>query len=90
MYQNEFLTVLNLRVLAPLSRLAFIVVAWLVSGWISKSSEFADDGSAVEAGLSVVAWIGSEWFSKSAELAGISAVEIGFDFRSLACIGMNV
>ena len=40
--------------------------------------------------LSVVAWIGSEWFSKSAELAGIGAVEIGFDFRSLACIGMNV
>ena len=41
--------------------------------------------------LSVVAWLGLEWFSKSAELAGIgSAVEIGFDFRSLACIGMNV
>ena len=42
--KHGFLMVLNLRVLAPLSMLAFIIRAWLVSEWISKSSEFAGVG----------------------------------------------
>ena len=37
--------------LAPLSRLAFIIGAWLVFESISKSSELAGVGSAVEVGL---------------------------------------
>ena len=45
--------------LAPLSKLAFIIGAWLVLEWISESSEFAGVGS---------------------------AVEVGFDYRGLACI----
>ena len=38
--------------LAPLSRMAFITSAWLVLGRISKSSEFAVVGPAVEVGWS--------------------------------------
>ena len=37
--------------LAPLSRLAFIIGAWLVLDCISKSSEIVGVGSAVEVGL---------------------------------------
>ena len=51
LYQNGFLKVANLQLLAPLSRLTSIIVAWLVSEWISKKIEFADVGSAVVAGL---------------------------------------
>ena len=40
-----------LRLLAPLSRCAIIIGAWLVSEWISKSSRFAGVGSAVEVGF---------------------------------------
>ena len=65
------LKVRNSRVLAPLSRLALIVVAWLVLEWLSKRSEFA--------GVGFVAWLASEWLSKSSEFAGVgSAVEVGF------------
>ena len=71
MYQEGFLKVLNLRVFAPLSRLALIVVACLASEWLSKRSEFA--------GAGFVAWLASEWLSKSSEFAGVgSAVEVGF------------
>ena len=62
MYQNGVPKVFNLRVLALLSRLALIIVALLVSEWISKKSEIADAGS---------------------------AVVVGFDYRSLACIRMD-
>ena len=62
LYQNGFLKVANLQVLAPLSRLALTLVAWLVSAWISKVFEFAGIGS---------------------------AVEVGFDYRILACIRMD-
>ena len=51
LYENGFLKVLNLWVLAPLSRLAFIIEAWLALEWISKSFEFAGVGSAVEVGF---------------------------------------
>ena len=51
LYQNGFLKVANLQLLAPLSRLTSIIVAWLLSEWISKKSVFVDDGSAVLAGL---------------------------------------
>ena len=50
-YKNGFLKVLDLQVLAPLSKLAFIIGAWFVLEWMSKSSEFAGDGSAVHVGL---------------------------------------
>ena len=50
-YWNGFLKVLNLWVLAPLSRLAFIIGAWLVFEGISKSSEFVGVGFAGEPGL---------------------------------------
>ena len=43
--------VLNLWVLAPSSRLALIIGAWFVVQGISKSSEFAGVGSAVEVGF---------------------------------------
>ena len=67
---------LNLRVLAPMSRFAFIIVAWLVSEGSSNSSAVAGIGSAVEVG---------EWISKTYELADVaSAGEVGFDYRSLA------
>ena len=46
-----FLKVLNLRVLAPPSRLALLIGAWFVLQGISKSSEFAGVGSAVEVGF---------------------------------------
>ena len=51
LYWNGFFKVLNLRVLAPLSRMAFIIGAWLVSEWLPKSSEFARVGSTVEVGF---------------------------------------
>ena len=51
MYQNGFLKVLNLRVLALLSRLAFITGVVLVLECISKSSDFAGVGSVVEVGF---------------------------------------
>ena len=43
--------VLNLRALAPPSRLATIIGAWFVLQWIPKSSEFASVGSAIKAGF---------------------------------------
>ena len=46
-----FIKALNLRVLAPLSRLAFVIEAWLVLEWIFQSPEFAGVGSAVEDGF---------------------------------------
>ena len=39
LYDNGFPKVLNLGVLAPLSRLAFIIGAWLVLECISENSE---------------------------------------------------
>ena len=50
-YYDAFLKVLNLRALAPPSRLAFIVGAWLLLQKISTHSEFVDVGSAIEVGL---------------------------------------
>ena len=40
-----------LRLLAPLSRFAIIIGAWLVSEWIYKNSRFAGVSSAVEVGF---------------------------------------
>ena len=37
--------------LAPLSRLAFVIEAWLVLEWIFQSPEFARVGSTVEVGF---------------------------------------
>ena len=51
LHENGFLKVLNLWMLAPLSRLAFIIGAWLVLEWISKNFEFVGFGSAVEVGF---------------------------------------
>ena len=48
---QEFLKVLNLRVLLPPSRLALIIGAWFVLQYISKSSEFASVDSAFEVGF---------------------------------------
>ena len=62
-YENRFQKVLNLWVLVPLSRLAFIIGAWLVLEWISKKFEFAGVGS---------------------------AVEVGFYYRGLTCIRMDL
>ena len=76
--------------LAPLSKLAFFIGAWLVLEWISISSEFAGGGFAVEVGLDCwgLACIGIE--SKSAEFAGVgSAVEVGLYYWGLACIRMD-
>ena len=42
---------MNLRVLAPPSRLALIVGAWFVLQGTSKNAEFAVVGSAVEVGF---------------------------------------
>ena len=63
LYENGFQKVLNLWVLVPLSRLAFIIGAWLVLEWISKRFEFAGVGS---------------------------AVEVGFYYRGLTCIRMDL
>ena len=51
MSYRGFLQVLNLRVLAPPSRLALIIGAWIVLQGISKRSEFVGVGSAVEVGF---------------------------------------
>ena len=51
LYRNGFLKALDLRVLVPLSRLVFIIGAWLVLEWISKNAQIAGVGSAVEVGL---------------------------------------
>ena len=51
MYYKEFLKVLNLRMLAPPSRLALIIQAWFVLQGIPKSSEIEGVGSAVEVGF---------------------------------------
>ena len=68
-------------VLAPLSRLAFIIGAWLVLEWISKSSEFAGVGCAVEVGFIIRAWLVLGWISKSSEFAGVGSAVI-FSFPS--------
>ena len=46
-----FLKVLNLQVLAPLSRLAFMIGDWLALECISKTCDFAGVGPAVAVGL---------------------------------------
>ena len=100
LYSNGFLKVLNLRVLAPLSRLAFLIGTWLVLERIFKSSEFAGVGSAVEVGFYNVGTAVEVGFyyrglactkmSKSSERAVVgSAVEVGFYYRGLACIRMD-
>ena len=48
LYENGYLIVLNLGVLAPLSRLAFVIETGLVLRWISQCPQFAGVGSAVE------------------------------------------
>ena len=63
LYENGFQKALNLWVLVPLARLAFIIGAGLVCEWISKRFEFAGVGS---------------------------AVEVGFYYRGLACIRMDL
>ena len=51
LYRNGFTKTLDLRVLVPLSRLVFIIGAWLVLEWISKNAQIAGVGSAVEVGF---------------------------------------
>ena len=51
MYYRGFPKVLNLRVLAPPSKLALIIGAWFVLLEISRSSELAGVGSAIEVGF---------------------------------------
>ena len=63
MNYKGFLKVLNLRALAPPSRLALIIEAWFVSQEIYKSSELVTVGA---------------------------AVEVGFDYRGLACITLGL
>ena len=61
-----------------------IIDAWFVLQWVSKSSEFATVGSAVEVGLDyrgLVCITGG--ISKNSEFAGDgSAGEVGFDYRA--------
>ena len=51
MYKDGFLKVLDLRVLARMSKLAFIIGAWFALKLMSKSAKFAGDGSAVDVSL---------------------------------------
>ena len=56
-----------------------IIVAWLVSEWISKSSEFAGVGSAVGVAFLIGTWLMLRLSSESSEVAGVgSAVEVRF------------
>ena len=65
MYYKGFLKVLNLRVLAPASRLALIIRASLVLHGFSGSSEFARVGSAVAIGFVIIwAWLVLQGFLK--------------------------
>ena len=65
--------------LAPLTMLAFITRSWLVSEWMSKSSEFAGVGSAVGFVFLTRTWLMLKLVSESPEVAGVgSAVEVGF------------
>ena len=56
LYLNRFLRVLNWQVLAPLSRLKFIIGAWIVLEWISERSDFAGACSAVEVSFHYQGW----------------------------------
>ena len=69
---------------APPSRLALIIEAWLLLRSISKSSEFARGGSAVEVGFDCLLL---RRISKSFEFTGVgSALKVGFHCWGLASI----
>ena len=85
--------------LAPLSRLTFIIGAWLVLecmfkkfefvgvGGISKSSNLRVMAPPSRLALIIGAWLAFPGFSKSSEFAGVgSVVKAGFVYRGLPCI----
>ena len=64
-----------------------ITGAWFVLQEISKSSEFAGVGSAVEVGFDYEGLVCYAAISKSFGFADVGcAVEVGFDYRRLVCI----
>ena len=75
MYRKGFLKVLNLRMLAPPSRLVLTVGAWFVSRGIFKSFEFAGVGSAVGAGFENRGLV-SQRVSRSSQFAGVGSAVV--------------
>ena len=103
LYDNGFPKVLNLRVLAPLSKLAFIIGAWLVLECISENSECVGVGGISKSSnlrvmappsrlaLIIGAWFVLQGISKSFGFAGVgSAVEVGLYYWGVVCIKIDV
>ena len=85
--------------LAPLSRLAFIIGAWLVLECISENSECVGVGGISKSSnlrvlappsrlaLIIGAWLALPGIPKSSEFAGVdSIVRAGFEFQGWPCI----
>ena len=82
--------------LAPLSRLAFLIGAWLVLEWISKNFEFVGFGSAVEVGFDSRSFVkGSDLyhngFVKGLDLRELALLaRFAFCYRVLVCMIMDI